>query len=453
MKLFGLLQEDAPLQQLDEHLGNLDSIDKELAKTLMSTHKVKGSSIGRGFKPYTYGKPGEERWEGGSERDTNKVYKKIGRDSEIVPAKLKFNEAAEEFNHDDVGAIIYKLNGKQVLIVTLTNAVNTGTRTAGYKSPLSFVWKATTSFARELVQQSVNGPLLPGTKKTFVGEFVRHTKSGDARGGTFEELKKVTELFRILAQNEWALANPTAKTMVKDTNFPELDLLIVKFDKERAAKHAERVETRKGMVPVPKTPGNARIIGSSNMATAHSAYIKELYAALKYKVNALKNKRAAGFSDPEEMLQHLLKEGYVKKIRFMDKAYDLEDSRISLDDLQKKERGTGDTYIKYKCDDPMEWSDQRLRDAAKEVEDMIEKLAGEHNDELPEWITKEADEEKRAKSEQGYKYAWAKEKVKQKAADVYLKHGVWPASLTIRLVLVGGRIEPFKIDMAFSIYG
>jgi hypothetical protein len=455
MKLFGLLQDDTP-QQLDEHLGNLDAVDKELATTLVRRARSPGATIGRGFKRSEYKtRPGvpagkAEEWKDGVDRTTNTVYSKIGRGSAVDPAKLKFDAAAAEFSHDDVGALIYMLDGKQVFIITLQDAISTGARKPGYKESLAFAWRGTSEFFRSFKSDA---PFFPGTKKTFMSEFVRITKSGP-KAGTLQEVKKVEELLRLFAQHQWAMANPAAKVMAKDDKFPELDLLIIKFDKEREQKHADRVEARKDMVPVPKTLGIARsITHTSVLISSHNAYIQKLVGQLKYKANALRNKRAAGFDNTADMLEHVIREGYVKKLNFMGKTYNLTDSRISLDDLMKRERGTGDTYVEYKCETALSYGDPKIKAANDEYEELVKQVSSQHDQELPSWVKDEdeADDEKRAESR--YKLAWAKEKVKGQATDIFLKHGAWPSKMTIRLVLEGGRITPFKIDMNFSMWG
>lgn len=465
MKISGLFNSDSDV--LVEHLGNLDKIDKELVKSLIGTYAVKSQLQGIGWKADTrydhdLGKQvpnGKERWDDGSARYTNKIAKSVGRDSALEERQLTVAEAHHALTTDtDVAALVYKADGKQVMMIKHDAFANKKpgvgvTKQIGYKETASYSWVMTKAFIRELRQKPLKYP--PATsKKTVLSELDDATKNAISSGaGSIASVERITQLFKTLAMREWLKANPEAKAMPKEPALPKLDFIVVHVDKQRAEVQQKRKELKKNIVPVPKTHVQLKMPGASYSSSSHNVYIKGLANHLRYRLNQHKNKKAGAFESPADMLKHFIEVGYLKKLIFMDTPYNLKDNRIDFEDLMLGPKSQGKSYIEYKSEKELAWDDPRTKAVSAEFKELAKSLAS-HAPPPPAWVQEkiekmETDEEK-AKELAEWQDDWARDKAKPKMSELYLKHKVEPTKILVKLVLDGGKIVPHHFEMAFD---
>lgn len=484
MKITGLLETDT-VEALAEHLGNLDSIDKELVGRLMSDHNVRTQVQGLGWNDKAapasgdtrgspkldtqayarFSKKGKESWNtvwvDGRDRKTNKVYALFGQGSKLEDKTLKAAEAAELLATDlKYPAIIYKHKGKQALIVVQTKYA-AGHRQ--YKSgPLSksvtaaekvFAWKATKEFLRDVKATPFNKGKSVKAPGSFEEAFDAVVK-GPRTDGVLT-LAETQQLLVLLAKLEFALAQPS-KAFPKPGDLPAIDWTLVTVDETRAEVHAQKKAARKGYEPKPRTPVKQQMPGERYNVSAHDVHVVNLAALLKFKLNAIHGKAAAGLNTYEELLKHVIEKGYLNKIRYLDNVYDLDtQNHIDYNDLMLGPKGQGKSYIGYKLEGgAIKWSDPRHQAAAEEINAFaksLEKDAPPRPDHFTYYDSDSKPEDERdAYLDAKWKSRWAHDKAKPHNIEIYLKHKIPPSELKVKLALDGGKIVPHSIEMAFD---
>lgn len=467
MKISGLFTPDK--EELLEHLGNLDVIDKELVKALMMTYDVGGQMIGIGWKPetrYDNGKDkltGQERWNDGRARRTVKVPNAIGRNSALEDKQLSVSEAIHALTEDlNVAGLVFKFNGKQAVMIrhdlyANKRPVNGVTKKPGYKEGLGFTWMMTKTFVRELQKVSQKYPPVT-SKKTVLSELGEAIKGGLSESnnkGRIESLDKIGMFIKTLAMSEWLKTNAEAKSMPKEPALPKFDVILIRPDEQRQQAHVARKVARKGQVPVPRTPAQLKMPGASYMSSSHNVYIRELAGHLHYRLNQHKNKKAGAFETPADMLKHFIDEGYLKKLIFMGVPYNLKDNRIEFEDLMLGPKSQEKSYIEYVSEKTPEWDDPRhaaVRDEYKALRASMADKAPPPPAWIKDKIEKAETDEAKAKELQEWQESWAYEAAKPKMAELYLKHKCEPSKILVKLVLDGGKIIPHHFEMKFDRY-
>lgn len=467
MKISGLFTPDA--EMLTEHLGNLDAVDKELVKILLLPHTVNGQMQGIGWEPKTkydsnlnkHIATDEQEWSDGQARTTTKTPRAIGRNSELEEKQLTVSEVAHAITEDlNVAGLIYKHNGKQVMLIkhdlyaTKEPSPNT-TKKPGYKEGLGFSWMLTKPFVREL--QSTVSKYPPVTSKKTVlselGEAIKGDLSTSNNTGTLTSLEKVNMFIKTLAMNEWLKANPDAKSMPKEPALPKLDVILIRPDMQRSAVHAKRKAAKKGTVPVPRTPVQTKMPNAQYMSSSHNVYIRNLASHLRYRLNQHKNKKAGAFETPADMLKHFIEEGYLKKLIFMDTPYNLKDDRIDFQDLMLGPKSQEKSYIEYVSEKSPEWDDSRHAAVNAEYKALRKSMINQAPP-PPTWVKEKIDkaetEEAKTKELQEWQENWAWEAAKPKMAELYMKYKCEPTKILVKLVLDGGKIVPHHFEMKFD---
>jgi hypothetical protein len=453
MKISGLIGNE--LEVLIEHLGNLDAVDKELVKVLISDYDVKSQLQGIGWEPSSH-PLGKASWKDGRPRTTNKISQAIGQNSNLDSKELTVAEAVHALVEDmSVAGLIYKVDGKQVMLIKHDTFANKGaatTKKAGYKESNEYSWAITKSFLRELNAKNLKYPPVT-SKKTVLSELGDTLKGIAAGRGKITSADAVATLFKTLAIRQWLLANPDAKSLAKEPALPKLEVIVIGVDKQRQQQRQARRELKTGIVPVPKTPMQQKMPNASYMTSSHNVYIRELASHLRYRLNQHKNKKAGEFETPADMLKHFLDEGYLKKLIYMGVPYNLSDNRIDFADLMLGPKGRENSYIEYKSETNLGWDDPRHKAVMADYKELKASLVS-HAPPPPAWVREkiekaESDEEK-AKELNDWHESWAYDAAKPKMADLYLKHKIEPSKILVKLVLEGGKIIPHHFEMKYD---
>lgn len=464
MKINGILNDNSGV--LLEHLGNLDALDKELVKTLISGFSVNSQMQGIGWKnktEYVSGKgnveTAEQEWSQGRPRQTDKLARIIGRNSTLDERQLTVVEASHALTEDlKVAGLVLKLNGKQVMLIKHDLFANKSlsphmSKKTGYKETNNYSWAMTNAFVRELQRETLKYPPVT-SKKTVLSELNEATKNLINTGkGQIDSIERVNAFIKIFAIREWLKVNPEAKSLAKEPALPKLDFIVIGPDEQRAALHSTRHAARNGMVPVPKTSKQLKMPGTSYSSSSHNVYIRGLVGHLRYRLNQHKNKKAGAFESAADMLKHFIEEGYLQKLIFMDTPYNLKDNRIDFQDLMLGPKGREQSYIEYVSERQHDWDDPRHKAVSSDYKELRTSMIG-HAPPPPAWvqakIEKAETEEAKMKGLQEWQEAWAYDAAKPKMAELYMKHKVEPSKILVKLVLDGGKIVPHHFEMKYE---
>jgi hypothetical protein len=382
MNILQILQEESAvassLQMLYEFLGNLDVVDKQLLKVLKTVPAYN-------TKPRLNDKVGQN-----STVDREAV---VGKNGDKTWNKFK----------DDATCLTMVLvyDGKQVLAVS--DLVRLG-QSSGKVCYVAFSPK-------------MYSDVIPAE------EILKLTKLSPASITRAVEL--TISATRKLLDIVVAKARAEGKT---------IEAMYIRADDERQATNKARKTARAGMVPLPGTKDT--VVTSRKWGRTESAYkvyIDGLRYALKSRLEAYKGSKAKTFATPEEMLESLIKEGYLEKLNFKGETYNLENERIYLKDLMKASKG-GNTdsisksYLEYRLAD--EYNDKRMAVRSKihaEFKAKEEALKAKFNNEL--------NDESKA--------AFVKLDAEERAAR---REALAPSYLYVILGLEGGKIVPVSID-------
>lgn len=462
MKITGLISEE----RIDEHLGNLDSIDKELLKAITMKWDVKKNVQGIRWDPPTSNTKitdlntkkhhVQASLTRGAARNTNKIRQGIGRDSKLTDATLSFQQVHNELSGNTKHpAVIINIGGKQSCLIMMTPAIDKGSKTRAYNDDKTIY---TVKFTKDFMRKHYSLPLPTAATaakiKTVQSELKDTVKLTDQSitlgAASFTGDATLMKLLQLLARANWIInlpeGEPGVKRILKDEQLPPLDVTLISFDEERQRKHDERKKARAGSIPTPRTPTHVitdRRYGRTEKV--YDQYVDKLTELLKHRLNVYKNNRTPTLDSPEKILQHVLEAGYVDKIKFGDTPYnlDLDSSKIHLKDLMKGVHGRSESYVIYEKDrsaPDQTWSSPEFTAARAEIAAKVKELAV-NAPEKPAHFSKEQED---------WAEAWGEEKAKRHAPDIYLKHGVMPKRLKISFVLDGGKIIPSKIETDFS---
>jgi hypothetical protein len=474
MKISSLLElEELFEEALLEHLGNLDAVDKELLKPLIGeveklqrkgamwksdqdlstlksyekSHEVEERAK-RSYVAPPNSKYARNTWQDdfdfGDTRKTTALHARIGRGSKLETHELTVTEAVEKLTEDkDYPALIVKINGKQVLLVTHARFIKgNSSKNAGLKESNSYVWRFTKEFLRKY--ESFQLPPVTGTRK-FGTEMIAALKTlGLHDGGTVEAQTRLTDMFKLMAILVWceekgeALA--TVKVLPGIAKLPKLDVILITNDTERVEKHAARTDLKMGIENKPKTDISSKMPSDKWLSSAYTVQLQKLKANLAYRLNAHKNSKTKNLGTTEEMLQHIIDDGYVDKIVFMGKPFNLTNDRLNFNDLKLGNKGRGESYVEYTGEHEINWDDPNFKAARAEIKELTAKIAAD----AP------AKPANASGTQEEYAEYWASERATIKEGEIYLKHGIVPKRLNIKLVLDGGKIVPFKIEMKFT---
>lgn len=461
MKIENLLLEQAVLI---EHLGNLDIVDKELLKPLVANFASHRQTVGGmrwkddGEEHSFVAKPGDfgsahshkNMRDEGEARQTPMIQATLGRGSSVDEKTLPWAKVLEEFmTNEDYPAVIIKIEGKQALVLAHDKALGGKRKLAGYKETNQYTWQFTKAFLR-----TYSGEIFP-KGMTLNDELIKALKVSSLQAfGKISVDSRVRELVKVMAMLTWVLSlvtldQPGVEKLPTDSKLPPLDVLLISKDTERVTKHVERKQARSNNVPLPSTPSRVRIPGASYNASVHNVYVAKLKSSLKYRLNAYKGSKAIKFDSVDDMFKHIVTEGYLDKITFMDSIYALDEKSIDTSDLFSK-KSTGKSYISYKNEKPISWSDPELDLVNAELKALKNQLKQEAPPPSAAWLDGATDDEAREKLHANWVSAWAYEKLKPKTSEIYLKYKIPPTKLMIHLVLEGGRIVPHEIKMSFS---
>lgn len=483
MKITSLLTEDKVL----EHLGNLDAVDKELVSKLVvdvssyaqqrnvgwKKDVAPASGDTRGAKKLDtqayagFSKKGQESWEkvwhGGDERKTNRVSKLLGRGSELEERTVTAEEALQLLAEDPkYVALIYKHAGKQALIITHSKYANAYKKYSSDAKPTKavtaaesvFTWKMTKAFQKLIPWRKVKS-----TATTMMGgedAFKKALKLSSMQTEGQMTLASVKALLLTLAKFEFNEQHPDETLPKKDSALPKLNVTLVTVDEKRGEAHAQRKAARKKQVPTPRTPVKVAQRGVQYKVPAYDAHVKGLADSLAYKLNAIRNANAADFADQEEMLKHVIDKGYLNKVNYLGETYNLDtQNHIDYTDLMLGKKSQEKSYIGYKREaGDMSWSDPRLKAAYAELDELRksmhkdapprpEKFSHYRENDLPE-----GPERDKFLDEQWVE-AWARDKASPKTAEIMIKHKIPPNELKVKLMLEGGKIVPFMVELIF----
>ena len=405
-------------RQLDEHLGNLNAIKKELLPHLMSKIAIKSQSAG----PIEH----EKQQSTGEKRYSNRVSNGLGRDSELINKKLKYTEILDELVPEDVAAVVVLCNGKQVAIFSRTEAIQY-TLSKGFLNRLG----------KTIMTPKGDVDVSNFIKETMAIGF-RTTASLKASTSS-SEAKKILALI--------AYSNHLGDMPKTDAKIDKLDVIIIKKDQKRKEIHQARAEAIKGRVVTPKDPSYTTHKTSrfESSYTAYTTYTNSLKAQLEYKLNKLKNERSIKVDNVDEFLNSVIEKGYLDKITFKDTVFNLKTSNVNMNDLMLKHKGKGESYVEYENSD--RWGNGRKNyELKKEAEQIaIKEMA------IRIGITPEQIEDTTNLSEEEMKALIIERKRMNDGRynEIILKHGVIPDTIKIMLVLDKSSIVPFKILVRF----
>lgn len=447
MKINGLFNNPSTLY---EHLGSLDAIDKELTKGFIKLVKTTNQITGIGWGK----KPGDSSWDDGRARTTTSLPNVIGRNSTLEDKQLSVVEAVDALTTNlNVAGLVYKLNGKQVMIIMHDRFIDSASKQAGYKEVNTYTWAMTAQFARNISATSTLKYPPSTSKKTISSEILAALKHDPNKGIGTLLASQLAPLFVALAMGEWLKENPTAKSMPKANALPKLEFIEIGPDKSRSELRGARNAARKGFVPVPKTARHQVFPNAKYMDTSHNVYVRELFNNLKFRLNQHKNKKAGAFETTEAMLKHFIDEGYLKKLNYMGATYNLKDNRIDFSDLMLGKNSRGGSYIEYEAETRPSWNDPRHKAVNAEFSELRQAMIA-HAPAPPSFIAQRLDaaetDEQRAEIINKWHEEWSFDAAKPKMASLYLKHKIEPSKILVKLKLEGGKIVPHDIEMKFE---
>lgn len=433
---------------LQEHLGSLEAIDKELIKGLLADRRDMKQNQGFEWTPprhsydsppdarYRERQPAHTRLRGDSPRSTLKVPETVGRNSSIEDRQLEASEATELLSKaktTDVAAIIIMVEDKQVGIVTTDDQS-------------SFNWIFTARFRENELKAAIGA-----TGKTLEQYLDRPagSKSSSWASGTISSGKNIKGslegFFGAFAIYEWGKLNPNKKTIPK-TGLPKINVKVVKADVERKELKAARKNLQANRVPTPRDPALDSSGEARYTLTSHNHHIQQLFALLKHKLNKLKNSRSAAFEDTESMLKHILSEGYIKKVTYFGAVFNLANSRIEMDDLLRGDKAEGKSFLEYVAEGRTSYGDEERRAAYAEYHAEIKELAKK----APEPPAGSYyDDETRRKE---WPESWARQHLKHRFEEIATRRRLPPSKLIVRFTLDRGVIVPFKIQADYSYF-
>ena len=110
---------------------------------------------------------------------------------------------------------------------------------------------------------------------------------------------------------------------------PSVIITIIKKDETRKNLSYERGKAKKDIILTPK---EYKQLAAKDLRT----YAENFKYALRKRLDSYKSSKAVNASTPEEFIQHILKEGYIDKIKFNGLTYNRSRSNINLDKLMAK---------------------------------------------------------------------------------------------------------------------
>lgn len=483
MKITGLLAEE---RALIEHLGNLDAIDKELIGKLSINVTSPGQQQGVGWnkdvapdsgdvrgakaldtKSYAgFSKHGKETWEkvwnSGDDRKTTRLPKLIGRGSKLEDRVVTAAEALELLSTDPkYAALIYKHRGEQALIIVHSRYANNykkyssdakPTKAATAAEPV-YSWKMTKAFQKALAFRKVR----KSSTDVLTGEeaFKKALKLSTLVTEGQTTLANVKAMLLVLAKVEFDLTSPNVLPK-NDTALPSLNVTLVTLDEERSKVRSERHAARRKFVPTPRTPVKIAQNGVKFKVSAYDSHVKNLANLLAYNLNALHNERAVDLSDPEAMLKHVIDKGYLDKVNYLGDTYNLDkQNHIDYADLMLGKKSQEKSYIGYKRESgDVSWSDPKLRAAYEELNAFaksLQKDAPPRHENFSHYKANDIPEgpEREKFLNDEWAEAWASDKAKPKTVEIMLKHKVPPNELKVKLMLEGGKIVPFMVELYY----
>jgi hypothetical protein len=295
------------IQQTDslfEDLGNLKIIDPKFLKALRTSSVFKKSKDSR----HPYGKSYDIL-------DPN-----LGKDSKIE--KKSFKNPVEAFK---------SLDGKDAMLLTI-NDPQLDKQVAIFIAP---------KYTRNISSASETGTVTVGLDLGYFKELADKaglSKEYDAR------IKKdfntygsdtITKVMNMPDRKASPLIKLIADMYKKAKMEPEY--IVAYTDTNRQAKQADRLKNQKGVIPMQRDKD------------VYNKFAKEARQALRFRLDKYKSSRAKGVDDPDELIQEIIKSGYLDKFKYGGFTYDLKNDYIRFGELRKgaAARDSEKSYIEY----------------------------------------------------------------------------------------------------------
>ena len=303
LKEFLEISAKSEYELLLEDLGSLKIVDPKFRDMLKVTGEYKSSG--------TPGKLG---------RYTSVLSKRLGKDSPIKTKVLKSAADAVRALEEDKSAVAFtvidKRSGDQVFF-----AIRNGEKSGGYNYGVDV--------------QSLLSELDPETSATMkkrlldakidISDFKSKDRNDTFRGKVVPNRgERSSALYKVLTTVIKALDRKLG---------PEIT--VIYGDNARLKKQDERKTARQGMIPI-----------SDVMSRQFN---NDARAALRQRLDKFKASKAKRIDSPEDLIEAIMQEGYLDKIKIGDFDYKLSNDHIRLDYLKSKDKRNR-AYVTYELD-------------------------------------------------------------------------------------------------------